>query len=284
MLRTWGGLLDIVEKHGKWSEEESRLVLNLLEIRAELRAGFLTILADEDKDRLILIVTEERDRIQKRLEGGVLACDDADRWLAAAGMPQEENDGTKRLRKQERKLKLEYRRARAELLESRARAAAAAAGEVDAPAATEPPAPVASATRPKPNPAEKPAPTLRPTVSTTAWNYLVKRQDNDILEVPERADSPTQRVQIRFPFVGGVPEPEPEDECECEAEFEDEADVEAEAGAEVIPAVPAPVRRLTASVATDASRAAVNERRDRDRKARRDQQKKARKAARRTWR
>ena len=128
LLRTWRGLLKVVEKHGKWSEEESRLVLDLLEIRAELRSGFLTILADDDKDGLILIVTEEMDRIEKRLESCVLACDDADRWLAAAGMPMEENEGTKRLRKQEGKLKLEYRRAKAELLESRAQAAAAAAG------------------------------------------------------------------------------------------------------------------------------------------------------------
>jgi len=280
LLRTWRGLEKVLEKRGKWSEEESRLVLDLLEIRAELRSGFLAILSDDDKDGLALIVTEEVDRIEKRLKAGVLAVDDADRWMAAAGMPQEENAGTKRLRKQEGKLKLEYRRAKAELLESRAQAAAAAAGQAFT--APEPPAPVVSATRREPAP--KPAPTPRPTMSNAAWNYLQKRQDLDALELPETADSPAQRAAVRLPFPGGDPEPEPvtEDEPESEPEFEDEAEGDVEADVEVVLSEPAPVRPPTVCVASHASRAAVaNQRRDRDRKSRRDQEKKARKAARR---
>ena len=274
LLRTWQGLRKVLEKSGKWSEEESRLVLDLLEIRAELRSGFLTILSEEDTEGLALIVTEEVDRIEKRLKACVLAVDDADRWLAAAGMPLEENAGTKRLRKQEGKLKLEYRRAKAELLESRAQAAAAAAGP--APAAPESPSPVVASTRPEP--AQKPAPMPRPTTSNAAWNYLQKRQDLEALELPETATSPAQRVAVRFPFPGGDPEPEPGPEAECEPEPE----LEPEADLEVVLAEPAPVQSRSASVATNASPVAVaNQRRDRDRKARRDQEKMARKAARR---
>ena len=210
----------------------------------------------------------------------MLAVDDADRWLAAAGMPQEENADTKRLRKQEGRLKLEYRRAKAELLESRAQAAAAAAGP--APAAPESPPPVVSSTRPEP--AQKPAPTPRPTISNAAWNYLQKRQDLEALELPETANSPAQRVAVRFPFPGGDAESEPvtEDEPEFEPESESESEPEAEP---VVLAEAAAVRPQTAYVASHASRAAVaNQHRDRDRKSRRDQEKKARKAARRNRR
>src|SRR5258708_7551730 len=93
---------------------------------------------------------------------------------------------------------------------------------------------------PRPQPQQQPpAPTPRPTMSSTAWNYLIKRQDLDALELPETADSPAQRAAVQFPFPGGEPEPEPEDEFEGEPEFEDEdgGDVEAE----VVPAEPVAV-------------------------------------------
>ena len=282
LLGTWMSLGDVLKANGLWDEEQRTLVFNLLDTRHELRKGNLTIMAEDDTESLALLVEEQIGWIEEKLQRYLFATDDADRAMAAAGMPMEENAGTKRIRKQEGKLKLEYRRAKAELLESRAQAAAAAAG--GAPAAPESPSPVVSSTRPEP--AQKPAPTPRPTTSNAAWNYLQRRQTLEALELPETANSPAKRVAVRLPFAGGDPEPEPapEAECDCEPEpepdFETEADVEAEAA--VVVAERAAVRPRTASVATNASRAAgANQHRDRDRKARRAQEKKARKAARR---
>ena len=280
---TWASLGTVLENTGTWDEEQRTLAFNLLDTRHELRKGKLTILAQDDTEALTRLVEEQIGWIEDKLQRYLFAVDDADRAMAAAGMPMEENAGTKRLRKQEGRLKTEYRRAKAELLESRAQAAAAAAGP--APAAPESPAPVVSATRP--DPAQKPAPTPRPTISNAAWNYLLRRQDIEALEIPETANSPAQRVAVRLPFPGGDPEPEPvaEDEREPESEPEVEPEAEAEVEVEVVLAEPAPVRPRTASVASHASRAAVaNQRRDRDRKARRNQEKKARKAARRKGR
>lgn len=268
---TWSSLGTALENTGTWDEEQRTLAFNLLDTRPELRKGKLTILAEDNTEALTLLVEEQVGLIEENLQRYLLAVDDADRAMAAAGMAMEENAGTKRLRKQEGRLKTEYRRAKAELLESRAQAAAAAAGQ--APATPEP---VVASTRREPAP--KPAPTPRPTTSNAAANYLQKRLDLEAVEVPETANSPAQRVAVRFPFPGDDPEPElvTKDECEPEPEFEADAEVE------VVLAEPGPGRARSASVATNAARAAgANPRRDRDRKARRDQEKKARKAARR---
>ena len=90
-------------------------------------------MAEDDTEELTQLVARAKSAGSRSGSSGTCSpSDDAERAMAAAGMPMEENAGTKRLRKQEGRLKMEYRRAKAELLESRADAAAAAAGPAPA--------------------------------------------------------------------------------------------------------------------------------------------------------
>ena len=74
------------------------------------------------------LVATQTDGLVRRLESSLDALDEAEQGMVTAGMPDEEDAWTKRLRRYEASVRLEYRRALAELLDGRDRAAAAAGG------------------------------------------------------------------------------------------------------------------------------------------------------------
>jgi hypothetical protein len=274
LLQSWMGLSDILETNGSWDDEQRRLALDMVDMRKELRNGNRLITPETEKEDLAQIVTDEVGRLEERLKRYLLATDDADRAMAAAGMPMEEDADTKRLRKQAARLKLDYRRTKAELLEGRAQAAAADAGP--APAASA--APAASTTAPvessiRSTSDEETGPTPRPKTSSTAFDFLQKRSLLDGLDLPETAKSPAKIVTVQFPFRGGEPAAQPGSEPEPELEHVTQPVSRVE---------PAAVQPQTAGASSHASRAAAAKPHpDRERKLRRDQEKKARKAARR---
>jgi len=279
LLENWGGLISALESQGSWTDGQCRLAMDLLGIPVDLRAGNPTITPESDAAALDRVVETELDRLDERLHRYIYASDNAEREMAAAGMPREEDGQTKRLRKDDSRLRLEYRRFKAELLESRAQAAAAAAGPAPAPAGPAPtPAAVvevASWTCADPNP--KP----RPTTSKAACNFLHKRSMLEGFEIQATATAPAKVVNVYLPFPGGDARvgSEIEPEAGCEPETEADVDVAVEP-APLVDLDPVPPQTPWV-VSNTARKVVVNKQLDRVRRQHRAQQKKARKAARR---
>ena len=267
LLHTWTGLSDMLLISDKWTDDQISLVMNLMGIRPELRDGYRKDIGGAPHEEQVTLADAQRKNLLELRKTSLDALDWSARMTAFAGMPMEEDDETKRLRKQESRVKLDYRRAFETLMQSQAAATAAAAGEPPPPPPTPRPP---RKPKPKPDPApvasvgkdaeEDSDPPARPVITKAGANFLTKRLELQTFEVPATETAPARTMRVQMAFPGG--DPVVDSELDPDLEFEDGPDAERDTAA-----------RQTAS---DASR-----RREKDRRNRRAQVKKARKMARR---
>jgi hypothetical protein len=159
-LQRWKWLGDVLDTLGTWDEAQKSLVLDLLGYPVELRAGNKAIPADANTETLRALVQKHVKRLKIRLIGS-RESDRADQGMAKMGMVLEEDAATRRLRQDTTRAEGRYYRAYRELMESRAEDGAATGTADGAPAGE-----------------RSPAPTRRPPISKTGFNYVLKRADD----------------------------------------------------------------------------------------------------------
>ncbi len=152
LIERWEALGEIVAVNGRWSDDQRRLAFDLLGVPADLRDGSRKVPPAADAEGLAALVSREVADLRQRQEDYLDESDEAERGMAAWGMPLEEDPFTARLRKYERSCRGDLNRALAEL--RKVREGASPSGE---PARTEP------------------EPSHRKPVSAEAANYLAKR-------------------------------------------------------------------------------------------------------------
>ncbi len=152
LIERWEALGEILGTNGRWSDDQRRLAFDLLGVPADLRDGSVKVPPADDAAGLAALVSRQVADLRVRQEDYLDESDEAERGMAAWGMPLEEDPITARLRKYERSCRGDLNRALAEL--RKVREGASPSGE---PARTEP------------------EPSHRKPVSAEAAGYLAKR-------------------------------------------------------------------------------------------------------------
>src|SRR5262249_36388592 len=116
ILENWSGLSDSLSTNGRWNDDQRSLALDLLGVAPVHRDGTTRVPPDADAATLAALVEAEIDRLHDRLESGLLNLDEAERAMAAAGMPTEEDAQTRRLRRYEAAARRALNSAKTELL------------------------------------------------------------------------------------------------------------------------------------------------------------------------
>src|SRR4051812_9614169 len=152
LLERWEGLGEALGTNGGWDDAQRRLAFDLLGVAPELRNGSTRVPPEADAAALAELVERQVARLRGRRERSLDALDEAERAMAAAGMPLDEDAATARIRRYEASCRRDLRGARAELLRCR----------------NEPPAAESQGRAAEPLPA-------RPPMSEAASIWLAKR-------------------------------------------------------------------------------------------------------------
>jgi hypothetical protein len=115
MIEHWEGLGAVLQAHGGWDDAQRRLAFDLLGVAPELRDGSDKVPPANDAAALAGLVAEEVYWLRKAQEVSLVPLDQAERSMAAAGMPLEEDACTARLRRYEARIRRELRWAHGEL-------------------------------------------------------------------------------------------------------------------------------------------------------------------------
>jgi hypothetical protein len=157
LISHWEDLREAVLTKGGCTERQRRLAFDLLGVPLELRDGSRKVPEATDAAGLLALIERELTRLRERLEGWLNELDEATRLMVTAGMPWEEDDATKRLRKYQATLIRERNHTLAQLRLSQT--SSAEGKDKDASSASSGPAPT-------------PAPTPRPPQSKAAQDFL----------------------------------------------------------------------------------------------------------------
>ncbi len=179
LIERWEALGEILGTNGRWSDDQRRLAFDLLGVPADLRDGSVKVPPADDAEGLAALVSRQVADLRVRQEDYLDESDEAERGMAAWGMPMEEDPITARLRKYERGCRGDLNRALAELRKVREEAT-----------------PAGSPDRPEPELSHR-----RP-VSAAAADYLAKRSQSVALpprEAAAEADAPAATVEAMAP-------------------------------------------------------------------------------------
>jgi len=120
LIEHWDILRAIAREIGRWDDDQRRLAFDMLGIAHELRNTTIDVPAGDDAPRLIALADAQITMLREEQESILDDMDDAERAMAMAGMPVEEDATTMRLRKDESRARTDFAKARKELLRHRA--------------------------------------------------------------------------------------------------------------------------------------------------------------------
>ena len=119
LIGRWQALAAIAVETGCWDDSQRGLAHDLLGVPLELRTGTYRVPDGEDAPALIALAESEILSLREEQEEILDDLDDADRAMAMAGMPIEEDKATARLRRDEARARKDFDKARDELFRYR---------------------------------------------------------------------------------------------------------------------------------------------------------------------
>ena len=119
LIDHWESLAAIARENGGWDDDQRRLAFDLLGVPHHLRPGTYKVPRGDDAANLISLAESQIAELRDDLEAVLDDLNDAERAMAMAGMPMEEDKITARLRKDEARARNDFNKARNALMKHR---------------------------------------------------------------------------------------------------------------------------------------------------------------------